>query len=106
MLYFVSTELKGGYPVPAEEWLQIVVKGMDAVMDYKKQGKIVMHAGVVGRHAGIMVWDVDSNEELQRLLTGLSFWPFMEWEIVPLISTEQTIESIKQSLAAVHKSKR
>ncbi|MDP8247251.1 MAG: muconolactone Delta-isomerase family protein [Candidatus Tritonobacter lacicola] len=101
MLYLVNCELEGAYPLPAEEWLELVVKGMEDIMKYKEQGKVVFHGALVGRQAGCTIWDVDSNEELQTLVSQLPMWPFMEWEITPLISTEQTIESVKQSLASV-----
>jgi muconolactone delta-isomerase len=101
MLYLTNSELIGGYPLPLKEWLEIVLKGMEDVVNYKKQGKVVLHVGYVGRQAGTIIWDVDSNEELMRILSQLPYWPFLEWEIIPLISTEQTIESIKQALASV-----
>ena len=100
MLFLVNCDLKGSYPIPAEQWLQMVTKGMQDVVNLKKQGKVLFHGAFVGRQAGCMIWSVDSNEELQRLLTGLPMWPFMEWEIIPLISTEQTLASLKQSLAS------
>ena len=103
MLYLTSCELMGGYPVPPEQWLEIVLAGMNQIVSYREQGKVVLHAGFAGRQAGITIWDVDSNDELQRLLTQLPFWPFMEWEITPLITTERTLESVKQALAAVRK---
>lgn len=106
MLYLVKSELKGGYPLPPEQWLELAAKYLESIMEYKKQGKIVAHGGFVGRQAGCIIWDVDSNEELQRLLTQQPLWPFMEWEITPLISTEHALESIKQSLAAVRASKK
>jgi len=79
---------------------------LEAIMDYKKQGKVVVHGGFVGQQAGYIIWDVDSNEELQRLVSQQPVWPFMEWEIVPLISTEQALESVKQSLASMRESKK
>jgi muconolactone delta-isomerase len=106
MLYLVKSELKGGYPLPPEQWLEIVTNGLETIMNYKKQGKVIVHGAFVGRQAGCIIWDVDSNEELQRSLTQLPFFPFMEWEITPLISTEHTLESLKQSVAAVRASKK
>ena len=101
MLYITNCELKGGYPMPAAQWLDIVATGMATVMEYKKQGKVLLHVGFVGRQAGCIIWDVESNDELQRLLAPLPFWPFMEWEIIPGLSTEKILESIKQAQAAV-----
>ena len=105
MLYLVNSELKGGYPLPPEEWLEVALRSMEDIAKYTKQGKVVLHVGFVGRQAGSMVWDVDSNEELMQLLAQLPFWPFLEWEIIPAISIEQTLESLKQALASVRGSK-
>lgn len=101
MLYLVNCDLKGSYPLAAEEWLNIVLKGMETIQDYKKQGKVVIHCGLVGQQAGVMIWNVNSNEELHALLSQLPFWPFMEWTITPLLSTEQTIASVKEALAKI-----
>ena len=101
MLYITNSELKGGYPLPPKEWLEIALRSVEDVADFKKQGKVVLHVGFVGRQAGTILWDVDSNEELMGLLSQLPFWPFLEWEIIPAISTEQTLESLKQALASV-----
>jgi muconolactone D-isomerase len=106
MLYLVKCEVKSGYPLSPEEWLELVMKNMEDIMKYKEQGKIVVHGAPVGQQAGYMIWDVDSNSELQTLVTQLPVWPFMEWEIVPLISTEETIESVKQALASVQELKK
>jgi muconolactone delta-isomerase len=87
MLYLTNSELKGGYPVPAKQWLEIALKSMEDVANYKKEGKVVLHVGYAGRQAGSIVWNVDSHEELMQVLSQLPFWPFMEWEIIPLLST-------------------
>ena len=104
MLYLTSCELVGGYPLPPEEWLEMVLASMEDIMNYQKQGKVVMHVGFAGRQAGAIIWDVGSNEELMGVLTRLPFWPFLEWEVIPLISTEQTVESARQALAAIRES--
>jgi muconolactone delta-isomerase len=101
MLYVTNSELKGGYPLPPKEWLEIARRSMEDVVNYKKQGKVVVHVGFVGRQAGTILWDVDSHEELMQLLARLPFWPFLEWEIIPSISTEQTLKSIEQALASI-----
>ena len=101
MLYLVDCELNGGYPMAAEEWLVGVVKSMEMFQEYKKKGKVVFQGGLVGRQAGCSVWDVASNNELQGLLTQLPVWPFMEWTVTPMISTDETLASAKQALASV-----
>jgi len=101
MLYLTNCELKGGYPVPAKQWLEIALKSMEDVANYQKEGKVVLHLGYVGRSGGVIIWDVDSHEKLQQILSQLPFWPFLEWEIIPVLSTEQILASIRQAQAAV-----
>jgi muconolactone delta-isomerase len=101
MLYITNCELKGGYPLPPKEWLQTVLRGMEEVVNYKEQGKVVLHVGHAGLQAGTIIWDVDSNDELMDMLSRLPFWPLMEWEIIPGIAIEKTLESLKGALAAV-----
>lgn len=99
MLYYVQADMIGGYPLPPKQWLDLVVKQLELIIELKKQGKILIHGAFVGRQAGCFVWDVDSNEELQSLLTGMPLWPFMDWDIAPMISTEAGLASVKTSLS-------
>ncbi len=99
MLYYVQADMIGGYPLPPEQWLNLVVKQLELIIELKKQGKILIHGAFVGRQSGCFIWDVDSNEELQSLLTGLPLWPFMDWDIVPMISTETGLATVKKSIS-------
>jgi len=101
MLYLVNTELSGQYPVLPAEWMELVMKTLEYISTQKQQGKIVLHGAFVGRHGGIIVWDVDSNTELQALLTQMPLWPFVECEIIPMLSTEEVQESAKRAQAAI-----
>jgi len=101
MLFLVNTELKGQYPVPPEQWMELVVKTLEVIRTHKREEKLIFHGAFVGRHGGIFVWDVDSLTELQAFMTQLPLWPFMECEIVPILSTEEAEESAKQAQAAL-----
>lgn len=105
MLYFVQAELIGDYPVPPEQWFDLVVKHLEFILEYKKKGKILIHGAFVGRQSGCFIWNVDSNEELHSLLTQQPLWPFMDWDIIPLISTEHALKSVQQSIASLGKVK-
>lgn len=101
MLYLVNSELRGQYPLSPEAWMDLVVKTLEAITAQKQQGKLVLHGAFAGRHGGIMVWDVDSHAELQALLAQLPLWPFLECEIIPMLSTEEARESAKRAQAAI-----
>ena len=49
MLYLTNSELIGGYPLPPKEWLEIVLKGMEDVVNYEKQGKGHIYFPVVAK---------------------------------------------------------
>ena len=99
MLFYVQADMIGGYPLPPEQWLGLVAQQLELILELKIQGKIVIHGSFVGRQAGCFIWNVDSNEELQSLLTQMPLWPFMDWDIVPMISTEAAMDSVRQSVA-------
>lgn len=98
MLYLVKSELKGAPPLAVEKWHEVLAKGMETEAGYRKQGKILAQGDFVGRKGGCYIYDVESNDELHKLLGQLPMFPFLDWEIIPLISREKNLEFIKQFL--------
>jgi muconolactone delta-isomerase len=50
----------------------------------RKQKKLVVRYHIVGRHGGAWIYDVDSNEELERLLAMSPVYNFAHYEVLPL----------------------
>ncbi|HEX2031409.1 MAG TPA: muconolactone Delta-isomerase family protein [Actinomycetota bacterium] len=48
------------------------------------QGKVIARYHIVGGHGGAWIYDVDSNEELERLLARSPVYNFSRFEVVPL----------------------
>ena len=96
MLFLLQCEMKGAVPQPEEQFREIGKKNVETLMDYKKQGKVLAGGAIAGRKGSYAIFDVDSIEELQGLVVRLPMYPFMEVELIPLISWGQTMESIKQ----------
>lgn len=53
-----------------------------------KDGKLLARYHVVGRHGGAWIYDVDSNEELERLLAMAPVYNFARYEVLPLAEME------------------
>lgn len=106
MLFLVKSESKGAYPLPPEEFLPLVAKHLEAVTEQEKQDKILAQGALAGAKGSYHIYDVESSEELHTLICELPLFPFGDWEIVPLISNEKAMESVKQSLASVRGQKK
>ena len=54
----------------------------------REQGKLVDRYHVVGKHGGAWLYDVDSNEELERLLATAPVYNFARYEVIALAEME------------------
>ena len=50
----------------------------------KKQGKLVARYHLVGKHGGAWIYDVVSNEELERLLAMAPVYNFAHYQVMAL----------------------
>jgi muconolactone D-isomerase len=106
MLFLFKGESTGTVPIPPDQFMEIAVNQVEALNRLKKQGKILAGGVMVGRKGSYAIWDVDSTEELQSILTQLPMFPFTEAEIVPLLDYDQAAESAKRALAAIKEVRR
>ncbi|MDX1676011.1 MAG: muconolactone Delta-isomerase family protein, partial [Longimicrobiales bacterium] len=64
------------------------VKAVMSMPDYadriREQGKLVERYHIVGRHGGAWIYDVDSNEELERLLAQAPVYNMSRYQVLPL----------------------
>ena len=99
MLFYVSGKPKGALgppPVPADEFLRLVVQEWETVIESRKQGKISAAYGYANQPGGFIIYDVGSKEELEDLLSKLPMHAIAKFEIVPLITAEQALARAKQ----------
>ena len=54
-----------------------------------RQGKLLARYHVVGRHGGAWIYDVDSNEELDRLLASAPVYNYARYEVLALAEMEE-----------------
>jgi muconolactone delta-isomerase len=56
--------------------------------DVVDQGKLEARYHVVGKHGGAWIYDVTSNEELERLLAMAPVYNFARYDVYPLAEME------------------
>jgi muconolactone delta-isomerase len=64
-----------------KEMAQAVLRMPDYTKEIRAQGKLVARYHIVGKHGGAWIYDVESNEELERLLALSPVYNFAHYEI-------------------------
>jgi muconolactone delta-isomerase len=71
----------------------------------QSEGKIIGGGGPAGERALVLIFDAESNEELDTILQRLPLWGLAKWKVTPLKNLEgrtsrdrQFIEQLEQSL--------
>lgn len=96
MLVLFKGEVKGVTPLSPEQFFELAGKQVETLNSYKQQGKILAGGIIAGRKGSYAIFDVKSIEELQGLVAQTPMFPFIEVELIPLISYEQALETDKK----------
>jgi muconolactone delta-isomerase len=59
----------------------------------KRDGRVVARYHLVGQHGGAWIYDVGSNEELERLLAMSPVYNFARYEVHPLAEMPGPMET-------------
>lgn len=68
--------------------LQAVLRMPEYAQEVIDQGKLEARYHIVGKHGGAWIYDVTSNEELERLLALAPVYNFARYDIYPLAEME------------------
>jgi len=68
--------------------LKLIGQMADYSKSLKNQGKLHSQYHVVGRHGGAWIYEVDSNEELERLIAGSPVHNYAQYHVLPLAEME------------------
>jgi muconolactone delta-isomerase len=50
----------------------------------ERDGKVIARYHIVGAHGGVWILDVESHEELERLISGSPAYNFSHYDVKPL----------------------
>ena len=78
-----------------------VVHAVMRMPEYAKtvadQGKLEARYHIVGKHGGAWIYDVTSNEELERLLAMAPVYNFARYDVYPLAEMETPADVLRAS---------
>lgn len=75
------------------ETITAVLRMPEYAEGLKADGKLAWRYHVVGRHGGAWMYEVESNEELERLLAGAPVYNYARYQVLPLAEM-QTPETV------------
>jgi muconolactone D-isomerase len=84
MLYHVEMTVRLPAGMSGEEAEAIKAREKAYAQDLQRQGKWLHLWRVAGRYANVSIFDVESHDELHKLLAALPLFAFMEIEVRPL----------------------
>lgn len=79
------------------EMTQAVLRMPEYAKTIKERGKLVTRYHIVGKHGGAWIYDVDSNEELERLLATAPVYNYARYEVFPLAEMDAPSDVLRPS---------
>ena len=76
--------------------MQAVMRMPEYAQDVIDRGKLEARYHIVGKHGGAWIYDVDSNEELERLLALAPVYNFARYDIYPLAEMETPADNPRE----------
>ena len=93
MLYLVHMVVRLPEDMPTEKADDIKAREKAYAQDLQRSGKWAHLWRVVGEYANYSVFDVESNDELHQILSGLPLFPYMEVKVTALAQHPSAIRS-------------
>ena len=84
MLYLVRMDVHLPYDMPAAQADEIKAREKAYSQELQRQGKWQQLHRVVGEYANYSIFDVESNDELHTILSGLPLFPYMTMQVTAL----------------------
>jgi muconolactone delta-isomerase len=91
MKFLVLWELE----VLRTETVHAVMRMPDYARQVREQGKLFARYHVVGKHGGAWIYDVDSNEELERLLATAPVYNYSRYQVLPLAEMDTPADVLR-----------
>jgi muconolactone D-isomerase len=84
MLFMVEMDVRIPFDLPAETVDDIKAKEKQYSQDLQRSGEWAHIWRIVGEYKNISIFDVESNDELHTLLSGLPLFPYMDIKVTAL----------------------
>jgi muconolactone D-isomerase len=84
MLFHVRMDVDVPDNLDQSQWAELVADEKAYSQELQRSGKWPHIWRIAGQYANFSVFDVDSNDELHQLISGLPLFPYMDVHVTPL----------------------
>ncbi|MDA3627401.1 muconolactone Delta-isomerase [Saccharopolyspora oryzae] len=84
MLFHVRMDVRLPHDLDPDAKAEIIAREKAYAQELQRSGKWPQIWRIVGEYANISIFDVESNDELHTLLSGLPLFQYMDIEVTPL----------------------
>jgi muconolactone D-isomerase len=85
MLFLVDIRVRQPETLAPEEWAALTQAESDYGMEARRQNKQLHVWRKAGAYATLAVWDVEDNDELHALMSGLPLFQYLDITVTPLV---------------------
>lgn len=93
MLFQVRMDVHLPHDLDPEARTELLAREKAYSQDLQRSGKWPHIWRIAGEYANISIFDVDSNDELHTLLSGLPLFPHMSIHVTPLATHPSDIDA-------------
>lgn len=79
-------------------YMKLVVSEWETVIKYKNEGRVLEAYCLADGSGAFSIWQLDSQKELENIVSELPLHPFTIWTITPLRTDENALVKAKKKL--------
>ena len=91
MLYHVRMDGRIPHDMDPQAKADLVAREKEYAQEVQRSGRCPPLWRVVGEYANVSIFDVESNDALHDLLSGLPLFPYMDIVVTPLAAHPSSI---------------
>ncbi|KUI36485.1 muconolactone Delta-isomerase [Mycobacterium sp. GA-2829] len=84
MQFHVRMDVRIPYEMDPEVRTELIAREKAYSQELQRSGKWPQIWRIVGEYSNFSIFDVDSNDELHDLISGLPLFPYMDIHVTPL----------------------
>jgi muconolactone D-isomerase len=93
MLFHVRMDVRINHDLDLETRAEIVAREKDYSQELQRAGKWPHIWRIVGEYSNFSIFDVESNDELHAVLSGLPLFRYMDIHVTPLATHPSEIKA-------------